>query len=161
MQKGIKLDLVDRAQLRRASILFGIAALFGLIVWVRLPFCPLAAVLGVPCPGCGLTRATLALLSGDLPGAYALHPLVFLISPLFVAALLSAAWNYVRGPNTARRSRPWLASRTATALASTLLVATLALWGARFVGYFGGPAPVQTLSEWASSREWFPHRGPP
>ncbi len=125
-----------------------LGGVFALIVSARLPFCPLASVTGIPCPGCGLTRATLALLHGDVHGAYALHPLVFVLSPLFIVAVGNAAVGFVRGPRVGHRSNPWFASRQATWLASLLLVATLGVWGVRFFGYLGGPAPVTTLREW-------------
>jgi hypothetical protein len=115
----------------------------------------MAGVLGIPCPGCGLTRATLALARGDLRGALALHPLAPLIAPLFIAAIARAALGYVRGPRPSATSsasrKPWLASRTVTVLALLLLLATLGVWGARFLGYFGGPAPVTTFQAWARS----------
>ena len=128
--------------------MLGIAAGCGLLVWLRVPFCPLASLLGIPCPGCGLTRATLALLHGQLGAAYALHPLVFVLSPLFIASVCSAALTYVRGPRSGQRPNPWLASRSASVLATALLVLTLGVWGVRFLGYLGGPAPVQTLRQW-------------
>lgn len=42
--------------------------------WQRGIGCPLLTVTGIPCPGCGATRAALALLRLDLPGALALNP---------------------------------------------------------------------------------------
>ncbi len=77
---------------------------------------------------------------------------MLVLAPLFIWAISSAAWGYVRGPRGARPARLGLASRTVTALASLLLVATLGVWGARFFGYFGGPVPVQTLSDWSRER---------
>jgi hypothetical protein len=143
---------VDRKQLGRALVVLALGGVFALIVALRLPFCPMATVLGIPCPGCGLTRATLALLHGDIHGAFRLHPLVFVLAPLFAAAMASATLSFVRGPNAARRSNPWFASRHVSWLAATLLVITLGVWGARFLGYLGGPAPVTTFSEWQRAR---------
>jgi Protein of unknown function (DUF2752) len=140
---------VDRGMLRRSGVVLALSGVFALIVVTRLPLCPMAGVLGVPCPGCGLTRATLALMRGDLRGALHLHPLVLVIAPIFIAAMASAAASYVRGPRPRRNLRPWLASRLASVLAFGLLAATLGVWSARFFGYFGGPVPVETFAAWA------------
>jgi len=114
------------------------------IVGLGLPVCPSATLLGIPCPGCGLTRATLAALRGDFAGALHFHPLVFLLAPLFGALAGSAAWNYVRGPLAAQSPRQRsLWTHRATTITSSLLVALVfAVWVARFFGAFGGPAPV-------------------
>jgi len=138
--------------IQRSLLVATFSGMFAGIVVFRLPFCPLASVLGVPCPGCGLTRATLALAHGDLEHALALHPLVLVLAPLFIWATASAAIDYVRGPRPSRPVRPWLASRTVTALGSALLVLTVGVWGARFFGYFGGPVQVETLAEWSRAR---------
>jgi hypothetical protein len=142
----------DRGALRRALLVLALGGLFALIVITRLPLCPMAGVLGVPCPGCGLTRATLALCRGDLRQALHLHPLVPLIAPIFMWAVASAALGYVRGPRPTAQPNPWLASRPASVLAACLLFATLGVWGARFLGYFGGPVPVETFRGWAQAR---------
>lgn len=41
--------------------------------------CPINLLFGVPCPGCGLTRACLLLLRGDFVGAFRMHPLVYVL----------------------------------------------------------------------------------
>jgi hypothetical protein len=143
---------VNRAVIRRSLVVATFAGIFSTIVSFRLPFCPMASVLGVPCPGCGLTRATLALAHGDLRHAHELHPLVLVLAPLFIWATISAALGYVRGPQPAHERRRWVTSRTVTTLATLLLLATLGVWGARFFGYFGGPVPVETLSDWSRAR---------
>ena len=146
---------MERALIQRSLVVATFAGLLTAIVSFRLPFCPLASVLGVPCPGCGLTRATLALAHGDLQHALELHPLVLVLAPLFIWTTSSAAIGYLRGPRAARPTRParlWLASRTVTALGSLLLLVTLGVWGARFLGYFGGPVHVETLADWHRAR---------
>ena len=45
--------------------------------------CPFKLLTGVPCPGCGMTRAYLYLFEGDIQGAFYFHPLFWLI-PLLV-----------------------------------------------------------------------------
>lgn len=43
--------------------------------------CPILRMFGVPCPGCGMTRACAALLRLDFRAAAAYHPLVFVLIP--------------------------------------------------------------------------------
>lgn len=49
-----------------------------------LPPCLAKTLSGVPCPGCGSGRATLALAGLDLPAAFAWNPLFSLAAVLFV-----------------------------------------------------------------------------
>lgn len=46
------------------------------------------ATLGIPCPTCGLSRATERLLHGDFAGAWQMHPFVFLLVPLAAVILV-------------------------------------------------------------------------
>jgi hypothetical protein len=54
-----------------------------------LPPCPVFALTGLFCPGCGSTRAMHALLHGDLPRAFAMNPLMVVAIPLL--ALMAAS----------------------------------------------------------------------
>jgi len=66
--------------------------------------CPVRHLLGVACPGCGMTRALCFLARGDWRAAMAFHPL----APLIVAeaALLWIVWGLVvRGSVRAPRRR--------------------------------------------------------
>jgi hypothetical protein len=81
----------------------------------KAPLCPFNALTGLPCPGCGMTRAFLALGRLDLAGAFALNPLVF---PL--AALLAL---YALG-----RTPRWLGSNKVTLPA---LAGVLVFWAFR------------------------------
>lgn len=136
----------------RISLLAVAAALFGVAVWSDFPLCPIAGSLGVPCPGCGLTRATMALLHGDWQGALRFHPLVWLLSPVFGGFVAVASWELVRDPNRARsKARINWTGRGTTTFALAVLVLTFGVWLARFAGYFGGPVPVTTLRAWLAS----------
>jgi hypothetical protein len=66
------------------------------------PGCPLHAALGVPCPFCGMTRATLALGRGDLAAALAFHPL----APAVLFASLVAAVSIAIGRDGWLRRTP-------------------------------------------------------
>lgn len=131
---------------RRALVAAALVAGAVGLVLADTPLCPTAFFLGVPCPGCGLTRATLALLHGDLAAALHFHPLAPLLSPLFAAALGKVLVDYVRA--TPPRPGPsWWTSRPALWLASILLVLVLGVWLARFAGYLGGPVAVESFRD--------------
>lgn len=104
-----------------------------------IKLCFFALVFRLPCPGCGMTRAAVALARGDLAGAIALNPLSLVIAPWCAWLLARHVTAYVRtgALAPARAPRP-----TETALACTALGLLLALWAARFFGYFGGPVAV-------------------
>jgi len=127
----------------------GLAGLAGLLLLFEIPLCPTATLFGIPCPGCGLTRATLALLSGNLRLAFQLHPLVFVLAPLLVGVAGAAAAGYVRG--SSGPGPTWVAGRLATRLAWGLLGLVLAVWIARFFGAFGGPVPVRRALDWPAA----------
>lgn len=58
----------------------GILAGAGLLLWM-LPYfyrCPIYAVSGIPCPGCGVTRGAAALLRLDFAGAWNANPCAYL-----------------------------------------------------------------------------------
>jgi len=56
--------------------------------------CPFRRFFGVPCPGCGLTRAYLALCRGDIHAAFAYHPLFWLAIPLLFLFLHNEVFNF-------------------------------------------------------------------
>ena len=105
---------------------------------VEFPLCPTRLFMGVPCPGCGLTRATLALLQLDFAAMWRFHPLAPVMTPI-VAWFLSKpileelGWIpkhrvFVRIPNLV-----W----------GVLLVLFLGLYVARLAGLLGGhPDPI-------------------
>lgn len=130
-----------------------VLAPLALALYAGFPLCPSAGLFGLPCPGCGLTRATLLLLSGEFSAAYGLHPLVIPLAPLYFGAFGAVILDYLRGPRGPRPAGAGSGSlatrRWVTVSALVLLVLTFGLWGARFLGMFGGPVAVESYGSWA------------
>ena len=125
-------DATVPARLVRLGALF---TPLGLAVAFSLPVCPSAAA-GIPCPGCGLTRATLALMSGDVAAATALQPLAVVVCPLLGGATLYACLRYLfTGRVQADR---WHAGP----LLIVSMAALTIVWALRWFGFFGGPVAV-------------------
>jgi len=60
--------------------------------------CPSEIIIGLPCPGCGLTRAALLLLKGDLMGSLRMNPMLLFIPVYFILVICkkkAAADNYM------------------------------------------------------------------
>lgn len=126
--------LDDRRQVRVVAAAFVLnlalgaagALGFGPLAWP----CPVRWALGVPCPGCGLTRGTLALLQGHPAAALAAHPL----APLALAAgvlVLTAA--LLPGPVAARFAAGVRRIEGAGPFDVLAAVAVIAVWLTRLV----------------------------
>ncbi|NUP10928.1 MAG: DUF2752 domain-containing protein [Polyangiaceae bacterium] len=101
--------------------------------------CPFAAATGVPCPGCGLTRASVAALSGHLGTALALQPFAFVVTPLFGTFAATVAFTYVK---TGTATLPRRVERKLTPALYIVFISMISFWIARFFGVWGGPVPV-------------------
>jgi hypothetical protein len=82
--------------LRDRKFTFALAGATGLhvaLVSLNLPSwdCPFFRVTGVPCPGCGLSRATMLLLKGDLAGSIRFHA----FAPIFLFAIVALILSLV------------------------------------------------------------------
>ncbi len=92
--------------------------------------CPMVVVTGLPCPGCGLTRAGILLLRGDFAGAFRLHPFIYLI----------AGYAGVFGWNRYVRKRRM--GRGLKVLLSLILVLMMLFYVWRMIRYFPGEPPM-------------------
>lgn len=117
-----------------------VLALGGVLVFVTsLPaLCPLRIALGVPCPSCGITRATRLAIGGDFVGATKMHPLWFLVVPYVGTILGVQLARYARYGDFLPLGDNAFVRRSGQALLALLIV----VWVARFFGAFGGPSPV-------------------
>ena len=70
------------------------------------PKCISHQLLGIHCPGCGLTRAAHSLLNGRLAQAFAYNPLLVLLSPYLLFALVRTVWFWLWGTEPRRSIFP-------------------------------------------------------
>lgn len=80
-----------------------------------LPQCPIHAITGYLCPGCGTQRAARALLAGDLESAWKLNQLVFFVPSLAGLGILAE-----------RRKSSWL--KIATISLSAMAAVVFTVW---------------------------------
>ena len=73
--------------------------------------CPLQHFTGIPCPGCGMSRAGFALLRLDFAAAFRYHPMIYVLPPVLLYALFGR--------------KPLLGAKRRERI---LLLGTLALW---------------------------------
>ena len=60
------------------------------------PRCPLYAVTGLQCAGCGSLRAAHCLLNGEFARAFAFNPILVLAVPAMVLLVIKREWCYNR-----------------------------------------------------------------
>lgn len=78
-----------RADIIRLRLPLFLLAGYSLVAELRFgQLCPSRILLGRICPGCGLTRAGLALLRLDFAGAFSWNPAIFLWAPYLFCLLL-------------------------------------------------------------------------
>lgn len=110
------------------SAVFAVSALWSPADLPGFVLCPFRAVTGLPCPGCGMTRAFCALGHGDLSGAFGYNVLAPFV---FAAALLvwAHALATVLGLDSARAALERL--KPTPRVAGLMLAVTLAWWVVR------------------------------
>ncbi len=110
--------------------LLGVAGLALLHLWtpsddIRYSLC-LSRRMGLPCPGCGMTRALAHLAKGEWREALTAHP----FSPVLAAELV-LGWLLWGVPVGRQSRRIWPAGLTPTVLVLANLALLVALWAGR------------------------------
>ncbi len=72
-------------QIRQNRVLWLVLPAFLLSAWLLTQTtCVFRSTIGIPCPGCGLSRAFVYLLQGQWRQALLYHPLFWLVPPVFL-----------------------------------------------------------------------------
>lgn len=126
-----------RVSVKSLLIAFAPFLILGLLTYFQVPFCPARGLFGVPCPGCGLTRASFAMFRGDFGEMLHFNPLAPLLFPLFAYGMIRVALvtsgilpKNLREPLNKIPSWVW----------TVVVVVVLGVYVARLFGYLGGSA---------------------
>ncbi len=92
--------------------------------------CFFKSVYGVPCPGCGMSRALLALACGDVALAFSFHPLAPLVPFIGLVALL-------------RNTAPFRELYNSGIFWVACAACFVAVWAVRMVVYFPHTPPME------------------
>ena len=117
-----------RLVLPLTSAVFALSAFWSPADLPGVVLCPFRAVTGLPCPGCGMTRAFCSMGHGDLAGAFgynALAPFVFAAALLVWAHALATLLGLGRVRAALERLKP------TPSVAGLMLAVTLAWWVVR------------------------------
>lgn len=128
-------------RVRRSAItLVAFSALFVALYLKALP-CMFAKVTHEPCPGCGSTRAVLALLHGDLHDVLRYNPFGPAMAILMGIFGLQAFASMVKYGDF-REAGEGRLGRIVKVVFFAVAALEVGLWVLRFFGLFGGPVPV-------------------
>lgn len=92
-------------------------------------FCPFKVATGMPCPGCGLTRSSVALLHGDLGTSLYYHPLgaAIVAAAVVVGVIDFVVWWRGRRPGAQPVPPSWIMERIFATPAPWIAIAALAI----------------------------------
>lgn len=112
---------------------WAILSVFAYFVLLRkffITICPAVLITGLPCPGCGMTRAFIRLLHLDFAGAWQMHPFVYLF---MIFILWFGIRRYILGISDTKKAWKILAMLG-------ILMILFYIW--RMLRYFPGNPPM-------------------
>ena len=103
--------------------------------------CPMQLFFGLPCPGCGLTRAAFLLLRGQVKAAFFMHPFLFV---WILVAVYWAFFRYVIGKS----------AKGFLQLVSVVCILMVCFYIYRMIRYFPDKEPMNPLVTGIVNRAW-------
>lgn len=71
----------------------GIGFVLFLLIFILDYHCPFYSILGLPCPGCGMTRSLIHFLKGDFQASFRYHPMLIPTGICFLFFLLKEKYR--------------------------------------------------------------------
>ncbi len=122
------------------ALILGIVTGVNLLVLGRAELCPTRMLLGIPCPGCGLTHSVLALLQGHIRDSLSYCPLTMFVLLTLAAIMVLYFWPGRLHPRVKAVARFFASSKV---WYIALILAFLLLYAVRMLLYFpNGPYPM-------------------
>jgi len=137
---------MTQARLKKMLRTVAVVLLWGALFLLTDALCLFQAFTGLPCPGCGSTRAAVALLQGRFALAFSMHPLI----PLSLAILPYALFR-----DKLLRGRPEYPAEKYIALCTIALY--IAVYIIRMALLFPHTLPMvpQRNAVWPGILRWF------
>ena len=110
--------------------IIAIIAYFAIFRKYIYTICPVVLLTGIPCPGCGMTRALMCVLRLDFAGAWEMHPFIY---PIIFLAILFFYNRYFREN---KGMKVWFVMMIMIAVGMIIFY----VW--RMCKYFPGDAPM-------------------
>ncbi len=135
------MDKEQKTRLKRLLAGFFSIVAAGLIYYILIKIigkgldCPIKAVTGKFCPGCGITRMCMALIEGDIKSAVKYNLLLMSLIPVFLIFGPRRAYLYVKKGE----SEP---DKTESIVICIVFVLTVAFWIMRNTEKFSFLAPI-------------------
>lgn len=125
----------------RAGIFAAVLGVFVFLLSSAHVPCGFARIFRMPCPGCGSTRAMLALAHGDVASFVRYNPMAPFMT-LLVTVLVVQAFASLVTTGTFKRVGDGGVGALLSRGAIVIGVIEFVIWVARFGGFLGGPVPV-------------------
>jgi len=74
---------------KHIPLIIALLSIVVLVVFSSTDLCLFRRLTGLPCPSCGMTRAYISFLKGDIHGAFLMHPLFLLVPAIGVLVLVA------------------------------------------------------------------------
>jgi hypothetical protein len=131
----IMAEIIRQRALTIALAAAGVIQVASTLMGVTLFPCPFLHTTGIPCPGCGASRACAALLRGRFRGALHLH----LFAPFFLLAIAIFIFaSFLSGSARLRFTQSLATFERATKITQLLLATAIVYWLFRLLYDFHG-----------------------